>query len=108
MGVLEVLKRLSAAEEFFDYLGVAYEPRVVNVARLHILRRMGQFLASETAQGSEEALRARCAQHLAQAYADFVARSPIEARLFKVHQDAVKTREPKAKPLVTLQSLRRH
>lgn len=108
MGVLDDLKRLSAAEEFFHYLGVPYEPRVMNIARLHILRRMGQYLASETASGSEDELRGRCAQHLAAAYADFVAKSPIEARVFKVHQDALKAQEPKTKPLVALQPLRRN
>ena len=107
MGVLDELRRLSAAEDFFQYLGVAYEPRVIDVARLHILRRMGQYLASETGQGGEDTLRARCAEHLRAAYADLLARSPIEARLFKVHQDAVKVPVEGTKPLVTLQPLRR-
>jgi nitrogenase-stabilizing/protective protein len=107
MGVLDDLKQLSAAEEFFQYLGVDYQPSVLNIARLHILKRMGQYLASEAAQGSDDELRARCAQHLAAAYADFVASSPLDARLFKVHQDAVKAPAPKADPFVTLQPLRR-
>lgn len=107
MSVLDDLKRLSAAEEFFQYLDVAYEASVVNVARLHILKRMGQYLAAETAQGSDSELRARCAEHLKAAYADFVARTPIEARVFKVHQDAVKAQAPSTKSYVTLQPLRR-
>ncbi|HET8932473.1 MAG TPA: nitrogenase stabilizing/protective protein NifW [Polyangiales bacterium] len=107
MGVLEDLKQLSAAEEFFQYLGVDYEPSVVNVARLHILKRMGQYLARETPQGSDAELRARCAEHLQAAYADFVAKTPIEARVFKVHQDAVKAQTPKPVALVTIQPLLR-
>jgi nitrogenase-stabilizing/protective protein len=107
MGVLDDLKKLSAAEEFFHCLGVPYEPRVMNIARLHILKRMGQYLTAETAPGSEDELRERCAQYLASAYADFVASTPIEARVFKVHQDAVKAQEPKTKSLVALQPLRR-
>ena len=107
MSVLDDLKRLSAAEEFFQYLGVAYEPGVMNVARLHILKRMGQYLASEPAQGSDAELRARCAEHLKTAYADFVARTPIEARVFKVHQDAARAQAPSTKAFVRLQPLRR-
>jgi nitrogenase-stabilizing/protective protein len=98
---------LSAAEEFFQYLEVEYEPRVVNVARLHILKRMGQYLASAQPSGSEEALRTACRDHLAAAYADFVARTPLDERVFKVHQDAVRQKAPKTKQLVTLEPLRR-
>jgi len=110
MGVLDDLKRLSAAEEFFQYLEVDYDPHIVNVARLHILKRMGQSLAREQADGpdsSDEAIKTRCREHLSAAYADFVARTPIEERVFKVHQDAVKEQAPKPKQLVTLQPLRR-
>ena len=39
------LKGLSSAEDFFATLGVAYDERVLRVARLHILKRMGEYLA---------------------------------------------------------------
>lgn len=96
MSVLNDLRRLSAAEEFFNYLGVPYEQRVLNVARLHILRRMGEYLSREaTAQEDDAVTRERCRTHLQAAYGDFVARTPIEERVFKVHKDAVA--EPAAK-----------
>lgn len=108
MGVLDELKRLSAAEDFFRYLGVEYEPRVVDVSRLHILKRMGQYLSAETGKDGEDALRERCAGHLKAAYAELMASSPIEVRLFKVHKDAVEAQPQHDTPLVTLQPLRRH
>jgi nitrogenase-stabilizing/protective protein len=107
MGVLDELKRLSAAEEFFKYLDVGYDPRIVNVARLHILKRMGQYLATEQSDDGDAGLRARCKQHLETAYADFVASSPLAERVFKVHKDAVRDQTPKPKQLVTLQPLRK-
>lgn len=95
MSVLGDLQRLSAAEEFFAYLGVEYDMHVVNVARLHILRRMGQYLKTESsADWSDDEARAHCKAHLQAAYDDFVARTPIEERVFKVHQDAIKPAEP--------------
>jgi nitrogenase-stabilizing/protective protein len=108
MSVLEELRRLSAAEDIFRCLDVPYEPAVVNVARLHILRRMGEYLAREDMTGlDDEEVRARCRRHLQTAYADFVARSPIEERVFKVHKDAVKTAAPKKTPFVPLAALQR-
>ena len=44
MSALEQLRKLSSAEDFFDALGVSYDPTVLRVARLHILRRMGEYL----------------------------------------------------------------
>src|ERR1035438_370710 len=44
MTVLEQLTKLSSAEDYFRFLGVSYDPAVLNVARLHILRRMGDNL----------------------------------------------------------------
>jgi len=108
MGVLDELNKLSTAEDFFHTLGVSYEPRVLNVARLHILKRMGQYLAQEGADAAdrdEATLRERVKQHLQTAYNDFVAHTPIEERVFKVHQDAVR---PKAsKQLIQLTPLRK-
>jgi nitrogenase-stabilizing/protective protein len=94
--VLEHLNKASSAEDFFTLLGVEYDPLVVNVARLHILRRMGQYLVSEDFAGlSEEAVTERCKSVLEQAYADFVSSSPIDQRVFKVLKDAVAPAKPK-------------
>ncbi|SFJ62870.1 nitrogenase stabilizing/protective protein NifW [Bradyrhizobium sp. Gha] len=89
-GILDRLGKACAAEEFFSLLGVAYDPKIVNVARLHILRRMGHYFVQEQfADAPEAEIRARCKAMLEQAYADFVSSSPIEQRVFKVLKDAV-------------------
>jgi nitrogenase-stabilizing/protective protein len=106
-GILAQLKKTSAAEDFFDLLDVAYDPKVLNVARLHILRRMGQYLVSEDFAGaSDEDVTARCKGFLAQAYQDFIASSPLDQRVFKVLKDAVAPRQPAPKPFVSLTSLK--
>ncbi|MGY4182813.1 nitrogenase-stabilizing/protective protein [Bradyrhizobium sp. USDA 4518] len=88
--ILDRLSNASSAEEFFSLLGVDYDPKIVNVARLHILKRMGQYFAKEQFSGATEPeIRARCKAMLEQAYADFVASRPIDQRVFKVLKDAV-------------------
>ncbi len=110
MSLLDDLQQLSSAEEFFERLGVDYEPQVVHVARLHILRRMGQYLRGSDVEGAleaadEDTLLKLCRDHLAQAYADFVASSPIEERLFKVHKDAIAPKPEPNRPFVPLDAL---
>ena len=103
MTILEDLRKLSSAEEFFEALGVDYDPAVVHVARLHILRRMGEYLrGAELGDVSDEQAKEACKAHLAKAYADFFASSPIEQRVFKVHKDAVKPKEEPKIPFVPL------
>lgn len=103
MSVLDDLRRLSAAEEFFQYLDVPYDPAVLNVARLHILRRMGENLSRESVSGLDDAaLRELFREHLVSAYNDFVARSPLDERVFKVLKDAVKPRRGAFVPLEAL------
>ena len=46
-----------------------------------------------------------CKVHLAKAYTDFVASSPIEQRVFKVLKDAVKPKEEPKIPFVPLSVL---
>jgi len=102
-GILARLNKASAAEDFFALLGIDYDPKVVNVARLHILRRMGQYLAAEDFGGASDGVVAeRCKAVLEQAYLDFVKSSPIDQRVFKVLKDAV---APAAKPAPTLVQL---
>ncbi|MCC9624196.1 nitrogenase stabilizing/protective protein NifW [Thalassospira sp. MA62] len=110
MSVLDELSQLSAAEDFFDSLNVPYDPAILHVARLHILRRMGQYVKGSQEDGDFDALgddeiRALCRDHLEQAYQDFVASTPMEQRLFKVHQDAVAPKPEPAKPFVALSSI---
>jgi nitrogenase-stabilizing/protective protein len=106
MSVLDDLRRLSAAEDFFAYLGVPSDPSVIRVARLHILRRMGEYLRSEPlAAEDDEATRQRCRQHLEAAYADFAQSTPLEQRVFKVLKDAVKPKKSAFVPLAALGKL---
>ena len=104
MTTLDDLRGLSAAEEIFAYLEVPYEPAVIRVARLHILRRMGDYLRKEPlTELSETEVRERCRSFLESAYADFVKSSPLEERVFKVLKDAVKPKRSGA--FVSLDSL---
>lgn len=100
MTVLDQLRTLSSAEDFFSFLGVPYDPAVLNVARLHILKRMGEYLRQNMlAEAEEETARALCRAHLERAYSDFAKSSPLEQRVFKVLKDAV---APPSAPLVQL------
>lgn len=106
-GILARLNEASAAEEFFTLLGVDYDPKVVNVARLHILRRMGQYLAGEDfSRVADETVAERCKIVLERAYADFVASSPIDQRVFKVLKDAVAPQPKQAPTFVQIGSLK--
>jgi len=106
-GILDRLNKASSAEDFFALLDVQYDTKVVNVARLHILRRMAQYLANEEFADLPEAeVAERCKQVLERAYGDFVASTPIDERVFKVHQDAVAPAKPKAPSLVQLSALK--
>ena len=104
--ILKQLNRASSAEEFFALLDVEYDPKVLSVVRLHILRRMGQYLVNESFEGIDEAgIVACCQKFLAQAYADFVVSSPLDQRVFKVLKEAVVTK-PKANAFVPLTTLK--
>lgn len=99
MSVLDKLQKLSSAEEFFETLGVSYEPQVLHVARLHILRRMGQYLVSTDFDGmSEEDVFAAAKENLTKAYDDFCASSPIAERVFKVLRENDPNRPPEPQP----------
>ena len=90
------LKTAGSAEDFFRILAVDYDPQVLNVARLHILKRMGQYLAGEELEGLPEAVAvARARSFLQRAYEEFVASSPLEQRVFKVLKEAVEPKAPK-------------
>jgi nitrogenase-stabilizing/protective protein len=76
------LAKLSTAEEFFLALGVPYDPAVVNVSRLHILKRFGELTRAHGDSPPEGA----CREALSQAYGEFA--SGQGAKNFKVFKDA--------------------
>jgi len=87
--LLDRMAGLSAAEEFFAFLDLAYEPQVVQVNRLHILKRFHQYLrvTPELAEQDEAVQRDTCRQLLARAHDDFVNSSAAQEKVFKVFQD---------------------
>ncbi len=86
--ILPRLKACSSAEDFFAELKVKYDPKVLGPARLHILKRMGQHLATEDFEDMpDRVIAARCRSFLERAYEDFVSSSPLKERVFKVLKD---------------------
>jgi nitrogenase-stabilizing/protective protein len=87
--IVNAMSKLSSAEEFLNLLGVEYDQHVVNVNRLHILKRFNQYMARHTFSGaSEEALKAEYRELLQRAYGDFVSSDAVTEKVFKVFQDA--------------------
>ena len=86
---LQQLKALSSAEDFLQYFGVPFEQHVVNVSRLHILKRFFQYIRQENllAQTNDVGLYTLYRAQLVKAYADFVKSTPAQEKVFKVFQD---------------------
>jgi nitrogenase-stabilizing/protective protein len=84
------LKLLSSAEDFLSFFGVPYEPSVVHVSRLHILKRFYQYIRQAPAlpADDEQALYGLYRDLLVRAYADFVRSTPAQEKVFKVFQEA--------------------
>lgn len=101
--VLGKLKKLSSAEDFFQGLGVPFDPAILSVARLHILKRMGEYLGGDDLEGlPDRVVIARCRSYLERAYEDFATSSPLQQRVFKVLKQAV---EPQDNAFVSLDEL---
>ena len=88
--LVQRLTQLSAAEEFFEFFGIPYEQSVLNVSRLHILKRFYQYMRQERGLDALDELDMfeRLRTLLAQAYGDFVRSTPAKEKVFKVLQNA--------------------
>jgi nitrogenase-stabilizing/protective protein len=88
-GFIEQLKTLSSAEDFLCFFGIPFDQKVVDVSRLHILKRFFQYIRQQdpTAQRDEAAMYTAYHGLLAKAYGDFVVSTPAEQKVFKVFQD---------------------
>jgi nitrogenase-stabilizing/protective protein len=81
----EAMEDLESAEDFLDFFGIAFDPKVVQVNRLHILQRFHDYLGRAGAlPGDEAARRVACAALLARAYEDFVHSDALTEKVFKV------------------------
>ncbi|MEM8603183.1 MAG: nitrogenase-stabilizing/protective protein NifW [Cyanobacteria bacterium P01_H01_bin.121] len=98
---LEDFDALVDAEEYFQFFGLEYDPQIVSVNRLHILKKFSNFmreLRGETAQMSEAETLDAYKTALQNAYNLFTTSSGVEEKLFKVFND-------KPKNVVTLTQL---
>lgn len=89
----EALADLTSAEDFLNYFGIAYDPAVVQVNRLHILQRFHDYLGKAVLPDLEAASRVVYATLLQQAYQDFVKSDALTEKVFKVfhmHEPQVK------------------
>lgn len=86
---LQQLKALSSANEFLDFFGIPYDARVVDVNRLHILKRFYQYLRQQADINTmdELTLYTRYRELLVQAYQDFLSSNAATEKVFKVFQD---------------------
>jgi nitrogenase-stabilizing/protective protein len=84
------LKNLSSAEEFMDYFGIAYEQHVLNVNRLHILKRFHDYVSRRPGLDAlcDDEMRAAYRECLLKAYEDFVRSDALTEKVFKVLQKA--------------------
>lgn len=83
--ILDRLSRLSSAEQFFLALGVEFDPHVLNVHRLHVLKRFNELMDLDALAGLDDAEAEACVKvALATAYGEFA--SGRGAKSFKVFQ----------------------
>ncbi len=86
---LQKLKALSSAEDFLQFFGLPFDQKVLNVSRLHILKRFFQYIRQQNllAKNDELTLFTAYREQLAKAYQDFVTSTPAKEKVFKVFQD---------------------
>ncbi len=81
------LSRLSSAEDFLDYFEIPYDKRVVNVNRLHILRRVHDGLDGlDLSNADDDTVRATYKGLLEEAYQAFAEPGAKPEKTFGVFQ----------------------
>ncbi len=99
----ETLESLQTAEEFLDHFAIAYDQHIIDVCRLHILKRAHDYLRDRGVQSLDDAaLHGAFARVLQRAYDDFVVSDPLTERVFKVLQEAPHRPPQRAKTFIPL------
>ncbi|NEQ46614.1 MAG: nitrogenase-stabilizing/protective protein NifW [Leptolyngbya sp. SIOISBB] len=81
---------LTKAEEYLEFFGISYDPQVVNVNRLHILKKFSQFIREngiDAGSLTDEATFNQTREALTSAYELFTTSNSVEQKLFKVFQE---------------------
>ncbi|MEL6603358.1 MAG: nitrogenase-stabilizing/protective protein NifW [Cyanobacteria bacterium J06614_10] len=76
--------RLKDAEEYFAFFDLDYDSRVLNVNRLHILRKFSQLVQAVDKSLTEQEKLLAYRQALQMAYDLFLTSNSVEQKLFKV------------------------
>lgn len=95
---LAAFDRCQSAEEYFALLDVAYDPRVVSVNRLHILRHFAGQLERirQSPAAAEPAALDAYRDALTRSYQAFTTATALDHRLFRVLRDrAPRDRAPR-------------
>ncbi|MBD2345620.1 nitrogenase-stabilizing/protective protein NifW [Anabaena subtropica] len=98
---LEEFKKLVDAEEYFKFFELDYDVKIVNVNRLHILKKFSQLISEIDTNYPDLSAEEKLNQYslaLQSAYEVFLDSSPQEQKLFKVFND-------KPKNVITLTEL---
>jgi nitrogenase-stabilizing/protective protein len=84
------LTKLTSAEDFLEFFGVPYEESVLNVSRLHILKRFFQYMRQEHVMDmtNETEMFKLMRNLLAKSYDDFIHSTPAKEKVFSVLQNA--------------------
>lgn len=98
---LDRFNQLVDAEEYFEFFQLPYDQKVVNINRLHILKKFSEYMKeiddNYTDLSSSDRLN-KYREALEKAYQVFLESTPQEQKLFKVFNE-------KPKNVVTLTEL---
>ncbi|MCC5654264.1 nitrogenase-stabilizing/protective protein NifW [Nostoc sp. XA013] len=92
-GTIDEFKKLVDAEEFFQFFNMPYDLEVVNVHRLHILKKFSQHMQeidNNSPDLSQEEKLNQYSLALQKAYQLFTESTAYEQKLFKVFNDKPK------------------
>jgi nitrogenase-stabilizing/protective protein len=90
---LAEFKKITDAEAYFEFFQLPYDAKVVNVNRLHILKKFSQYIGEIDANFPDLSEAEKLVQYkdaLIQSYEVFLSTSPLETKLFKVFNEKPK------------------
>ncbi|MBR8835513.1 MAG: nitrogenase-stabilizing/protective protein NifW [Stigonema ocellatum SAG 48.90 = DSM 106950] len=90
---VEQFNRLVDAEEYFEFFQMPYDQQIVNVNRLHILKKFSQFIKEIDDNSTDLSSSNRLSKYreaLEKAYQVFLDSTPQEQKLFKVFNEKPK------------------